>query len=193
MGIKFERGRLEILKERGRLQNPEVETEKLSIAKIMCHIWYSPVFLLLFIADLLRLFISTVVGSVSAEFVIVYSTAYRSFSGETKKPSSKYIYYVMHCLSWQYSAANPSLFSLVYIHDAQIGVRPLDHCIAIGVSMKPHTSGKDVHPWAVSVVHTILWFPGSTAAQLPGVPMLHYAGAILSPKESRCHHLKPTQ
>ena len=72
MGIKFEHGRL---------QNPEVEhlgtysltweAEKLSIAKTMCHIWYSPVFLLLFIADLLRLFISTVVKSVSAEFVIV--------------------------------------------------------------------------------------------------------------------------
>ena len=73
MGIKFERGRL---------QNPEVEhlgtyslywePENLSIAKIICHIWYSPVFLLLFIADLLRLFISTVVGSVSAE---LYSAA----------------------------------------------------------------------------------------------------------------------
>ena len=25
------------------------------------------------------------------------------------------------------------------------------------------------------------------AAQLPGVPMLHYASAILSPKESMCH------
>ena len=76
MGIKFERGKL---------QNPEVEhlgtysltwePEKLSIAKIVCHIWYSPVLLLLFIADLLHLFISTVVGSVSAEFVIVYSAA----------------------------------------------------------------------------------------------------------------------
>ena len=74
MGIKFERGRL---------QNPEVEhlgiysltwePEKLSMAKIVCHMWYSPVLLLLFIADLLRLFISTVV--VSAEFVIVYSAA----------------------------------------------------------------------------------------------------------------------
>ena len=78
MGIKFERGRLEILKECGRLQSLKWrhrEPEKLSIAKTMCHIWYSPVFLLLLIADLLRLFISTVVGSVSAEFVIVYSAA----------------------------------------------------------------------------------------------------------------------
>ena len=63
MGIKFEGGRL---------KKPEVEhlgtyssfwePEKLSIAKIVCHIWYSPVLLLLFIANLLRLFISTVVS-----------------------------------------------------------------------------------------------------------------------------------
>ena len=72
MGIKFEHGRL---------QKPEVkhlgtyslywEPEKLSIAKIVCHIWYSPVLLLLFIADLLHLFVSTVVGSVSDSDLIV--------------------------------------------------------------------------------------------------------------------------
>ena len=75
MGLKFERHRL---------QKPEVERlgtyslywepEKLSIAKIVCHIWYSPVLLLLFIADLLRLFISTGVGSVS--------NIVRSFAGK---------------------------------------------------------------------------------------------------------------
>ena len=69
MGLKFERRRL---------QKPEVEhlgtyslywePEKLSIAKIVCHIWYSPVLLLLFIVDLLRLFISTGVGSVSDSY-----------------------------------------------------------------------------------------------------------------------------
>ena len=66
MGIKFDRRRLRM---------PEVEhlgtyslywePEKLSIAKIVCHIWYSPVLFLLFIVDLLRLLISTGVGSVS--------------------------------------------------------------------------------------------------------------------------------
>ena len=134
MGIKFERGRL---------QNPEVEhlgtysltwePEKLSIAKILCHIWYSPVLLLLFIADLLHLFISTVVGSVSAEFMIVYSgdsQVVRSFSGETK--------YQMSCIVCLGNTVprSPSLFSLHGVHDAQIG---LGH-IAIGASMsEPHT------------------------------------------------------
>ena len=87
-----------IKSECNRLQKPEVEhlgthrlywkPEKLSIAKIVCHIWYSPVLLLLFIVDLLRLFISTVVGSVS------------SFSGETIVTAIVSAVYNVETLNW---------------------------------------------------------------------------------------------
>ena len=76
----------------------------------------------------------------------------------------------MHCLSWQYSAEK-SIIVFIGVHDAQIGVRPLDHCI--------------YSYWGEHEKMSIHGHCGFLAVLTAFAP---YAGTILSPKESMYHH-----
>ena len=121
MGLKFERRRL---------QMPEVEhlgtyslywePEKLSIAKIVCHIWYSPVLLLLFVADLLRLFISTGVGSVSDRpyySEILWEAISMKYATETALSQD----YGTKTLSWESSISMSMFHQCACMHVCRVG------------------------------------------------------------------------